>query len=462
MGGINHTRAFRLAFTGNLALDPYSPFVPHHLRAAVKQRERHFDAERTRKLFRSEVQPIADAWSALREQCNGRTDRRQAEATIADYIEQQVLPLVTDDDDDRDRLRWLPRDLRECRKSGVWGRCKHTGDTIIAWDAKCGDLHLCPDEAREEQKRLAEKYLPALTSLDAAGYKIQKLVISPPNVSVNDYQLDAFNCVTLAGAMQYLFRRFRDVAFRSIKNGERQFPIAGALGVLEAPLSAHGDWNVHLNVFVAIEPGKFFDWSAFREALGGWQLDIKTKQDMIEATTRRRLAAGDNLATLNDQDVFMQALLECIKYPVQTVAAKSGKHDGEWVDGVFVSTETNTPVAPPMTRWPPERFLEWYRAQKGFRRTRGYGKDVLFGIKAPVRDKIDLDQVEFFGQVRFVGKGYVVEMPLVDLIPGDNSPKGDAPADAQVGNRGPPGDRRPFVERVADEILDHDLTELGI
>lgn len=462
MGGHNHKRAFQLAFTGNLALDPYSPFIPHHLRAAVKQRERHFDTERRRELFRSEAQAITDAWQALQDQCAGRTDRRAAETTIADYIEQQVLPLVTDDDRDRDHLRWLPRDLRECRRTGVWGRCRCTGETVIAWDAKCGDLHLCPDEAREEQKRLAEKYLPALTRLDQAGYKIQKIVISPPNVSVNDYQLDAFNCVTLAGAMQYLFRRFRAVAFRNVKNGERQFPIAGALAVLEAPLSSHGDWNVHLNVFVAIEPGKFFDWSAFREALGGWQCDFKTKQDMIEATTRRRLVAGDNLATLTDDDVFMQALLECIKYPVQTVASKSSKHAGEWIDGVFVSRETNTPVAPPMTSWPPERFLEWYRAHKGFRRTRGYGKDVLFGIKAPARDKLDLDQVDFLGQVRFVGKGYIVEVPLVDLIPGDNSTNPERQIDVPEVGTGPPGHDPPFVERVADEILDQELTEAGL
>lgn len=453
-----------MAFTGDLALDPHSPFVPNFLRTAIKQRERHDEAFRVHEVFAHEKETFVRAFEALQEQCQSKATRREAEKAVARYIQDQVLPIVQPGDDDADRLHMLPRDLRDCRCTGPWGM-KPDGGQIIAWDAKCGELRLCPDEAREEQQRLAQKYVPQLLALDKAGYKIQKWVISPPNVSVNDYQLDGFECVTLASAQRYLFDRWRQVAMRSRKNGGQRFPIAGSLVVMESPLSSHGDWNVHLNVFVAIEPGQHCSWGDFREALGGWQCDFKTKDDMIAATRRRLEASGKDVPAMTDDDVFTQALLECVKYPVQTVAEKGSKHDGEWIDGVFTNAAGEA-VAPPMTKWPPERFLEWYRAQRGFRRTRGYGKGVLFAVRAPERETLNLDDVKWLGQVRLVGRGYIATLPHFDLIPGDKSPKSDESQSGQVDKTGPP-DRPPdrelsTFELARLEILDQELTEAGI
>lgn len=386
--------------------------------------------------------------------------RRDAEEQLAQYIR-----------DVYDSTGWQPikrgartllelaDDLDHCRRAGAVG-LKPDGGTMIAWEQKCGQVRLCPDESREETQRLSEFYMPAM--LDWVKAKPTRRIFYAVFTDHN------FRPGQLANGKDYLFTKFasfrthRDnacpVSFR--KNGygmydvirsrkqymEAPFKLEGALVIQEDPLSAHDDWNIHLNAFLLVDG----------------QFDYKTARDIWGGNVHFQELDKDPAA-------LRAALREAIKYSAQIVPEKS--------EGKRHQTD-----APAMTEWPHARWLEWWQSQQGFRRVRSFGalyalhgklwegmdtreridlcktaeidceaagkpwKDLSDEEKNPLRramvhgEKLDMSLVEWIGSVSQNADGSL----WVDLIPGNNfSPYSQfgrtTPWDSGRFSTGPPG-----------------------
>lgn len=338
--------------------------------------ERHQEIERFRDSVRvyqkrADIEGLRDELDA---EMPSRERRRHAEHELADYIE------ATQPD-----LAGVVEGMRNCRMSGCVG-LRLGGGHVVAWDSKCHDVRLCPDQAREETRRLAEKYAPAVQRWATAkpGRRVFYAVFTHGNYEPG----------RLRHGKAHLFRRWRRWldATRPVTDGDRRrwhygpkkrrcalFPgLAGALVTQEDPLSAAGDWNVHLNAILLVE-GEF-SFAAVREA---WGCNVHLQQ------------------VTPDAGGLARAVSELCKYAAAHVGSKSAaKH----ADGAS--------KAPPMTQWAGERWREWYDAQQKFRRTRSYG--ALYRVPAPESEP--LDGVEWVGVIRFCDSGRY----WVDLIPGDN------------------------------------------
>ncbi|OWP47354.1 hypothetical protein, partial [Pseudomonas nitroreducens] len=142
--------------------------------------------------------------------------------------------------------------------------------------------------------------------------------------------------------------------------------IAGVLAVQEDPLSALGTWNGHLNLIILVEGP--FDYAAFRAE---WGFNVEIKEIPLK-----------HLAS---------AFLEVCKYQAKAVSM-GDKKDGS--------------NQPGMVEWEPALWLEWWRANTGFRRTRSYG--VLFGVPKPIKP-LELQHKIWLGRVRWDGGSYRVE-----------------------------------------------------
>jgi len=403
--------------------NPHKTRLPHHVERYLKQEERRQQIENP--IIEVSEGAVDDIEAELEELNGSRSARRCAERELANYIDRVY------ESTGEPSLRNVAAALRSCRTCGVVGKRLDHGH-IVAWDEKCGMVRLCPDESREETLRIAERYVPEMLSwlTERCGpRRAQFAVFTMPNYPPGG----------LKKGKQEIFNAFR----RWLKEHPS---VKGALAVEEDPLSQHFDWNVHLNVLLLIEGS--FDWASARAAWGANVHFSKVRAD------------GKSL---------IRAILETIKYSAQIVPTKSAE-----------KAERHATEAPAMTEWPPGRFVEWWHAQEGFRRTRGYG--VLHAIerkrwerastserndflnaaglathlaesawtdlpektrarlrKAMVRGKpLDMDSIQWVGQIHFDGSIY-----WVDLIPADKSPKypGDMVGNSQASNfssRGPP------------------------
>lgn len=359
------------------------------------------------------------------------SERREAEHQIADYMREVASATGL-----LDLVQQAERH-DECRLHGAVG-LKPGGGTMIAWDSKCGSVRTCPDESREETQRLTEFYLPAM---------LDWVKTSPTHrIFYGVFTTHNYRAGGLAGGKRDLLEKFKawmnhqadacPVRFweqhgitHVVRSRKKKMPptfnIKGALVIQEDPLSAAGDWNVHLNVFLLVKGA--FD---FKQARQLWGANLHLQQ--IEGDAAKLRAS----------------LLEAIKYSAQFVPGKSSQKAAE-----------GSTAAPAMVEWPHWRFAEWWTAQKGFRRVRSYG--CLYALHGKrwdamdVRDRVDLCRiaeivdsgaagkvwkeieeeprnalreamvhgerldmslVEWIGSVSFQdGAGY-----SVDLIPGDN------------------------------------------
>jgi len=262
----------------------------------------------------------------------------------------------------------LPEKLRRARLSGQWGVRLETGLPVVFWDAKAGLSRLCPDDAREEAMRLRRRVEPAMRAAQLSGARLTYAVFTMPNAAPGK----------LRAGMDAIFQRFR----RLMRSGD--FPqIEGSLAVLEAPLGARRDWNVHLNV-IFVHRG-FVDWGKLRRAWH-WNVELRLLPSAPGA--------------------IGAALAELIKYVVAATLSKSQD-----------KADAGATRAPPMLDWESAELLEWLRAFHGFRRTRGYGS--LYGLKTP--DPDPLGPVVWLGSVSLQCGRYVRRAPLLDSIPEDKS-----------------------------------------
>ena len=390
--------------------------VPPHLRRVVSQLDRYFEAADSIRhpLPRHERARIeAEVYADLED----RAARRVAEQALADYIrnvaeaEPGAAHLYGLDE--------LAESLETCRTSGVAGQTVD-GALRIAWDHKCGQVRLCPDESRTETQRVAERYVTAMKRWHQerpGRRRIIYAVFTCPN----------FEPGRLAHGKRFTLARFRDwmrheyaacpVTWRTwaedngdgtrtirrapIRTRKRKIPalpaIKGAMVIQEDPLSARDDWNVHLNAFLLIE-GRF-DYAEAR-ALWGWNVEF------------RELDASEPGA-------LSRAALEAVKYSAQIVPTKSAEKRAR-----------HGSDAPAMVEWPAARWVEWWGAGKGFRRLRSYG--ALYRLEREEQtDEPAL--VRWLGRVSWDAGSY-----RVDLIPENNFyPSGlekwSSPAAARTG-----------------------------
>lgn len=326
----------------------------------------------------------------LESQSVGWTRRRAVKLALAEYMK---------------RVGWaLPHlgilesadALEHCRERGHVG-LSSDGGRVVAWENKCEQVRLCPDESRDETARLAERYVPALITWAAGkpGRRLQYAVLTAPNFAAGELsrgktlmfellQSRILKAKYRAAPLEWVMSRERGhlVSKRTRQRTMEKFPgIKGALVVQEDPLSASDDWNVHLNVIFAVDGP--IDWRELRQEWG-WGLHITELPRETKALT--------------------SAVLELAKYAAQAIPTKSEEKRAR--------RATDAPV---MTEWPPERFGEWFDAQQRFRRTRSYG--CFYGVSFEP-ETFAMDDIDWIGTVAWDGDAGAYR---VDLIPGNKS-----------------------------------------
>lgn len=316
---------------------------------------------------------VASAKTALEKMIPATAKRRQYELRLADMIQHHVLPRYGDMDK---TLEQLPRKLRECHDYGLVGLCPN-GDVKHHWPAKCHQSKLCAHEARTESMRLSDRYLEPLARYltDNPRAKLYYGVISPKNCALGD--LHAYK--------RALFKAFSALNRRDVTKN-----MTGAVVVEEDPLG-RGDqcWNVHLNVLAVVEG--HFDYGEYRRQFAAainhpdvdieW-IDEKKMRKKTERSMRRRAAqAGEPMRAPGRMEVIQFAFLELVKY---TTKIAGSDHDEtrtpgtKLVPGVAGTDPDGRLDARPMDQWEGATWYEWYRANRGFRRTRSYG--VLYRV----------------------------------------------------------------------------------
>jgi len=296
---------------------------------------------------------------------------------LADALEKRVLPICG--------AKWVHNyvdRLRRARWEGAYGYSIAKGKAVMFWDDKAGLSRLCPDDAREESQRLSRKVLGPLEALQGDGHALHYLVLTTPNAVAG----------TLRREMASICRRFRNSILRAKHaDGSLLFPeIKGALCVLEAPLGAQRDWNVHLNVILVVKG--YLDYEKLRRR---WHWNLHA----------RKLPQGPG--------VIRGALMELIKYAVAATVAKSAEKAAQESD----PDPGDRPPAPPMLEWNGDELLEWLKAMRGFRRSRTYG--CLFRLKRPPKE--DLGQIIWLGRVNYEGGRYRLASALLRSITEDKS-----------------------------------------
>ncbi len=259
--------------------------------------------------------------------------RRAAEQSLAIYIDHvassQLQPELYD----------LAQKLTDCRIAGAVGILPDARN-IIAWDNKCGQAKLCPDESRTEAKRLTSLYYPEIMHLKKSSpfHRVFYAVFTVPNYPRGE----------LLSGQKDIFDRFKTWS-------AGQDAVIGSLVIQESPLSKHDDWNVHLNVYL-ITHGAF----DYQQAAAKWGFNVEfiDENRMCEIASDRL-----EITNMSFTSALRYSLRESIKYCVQTVPEKSDQH--------FASGHSD---APAMTDWPHDVFWEWWSANKRFRRVRSYGR----------------------------------------------------------------------------------------
>jgi|GEM_PF-7059429 len=368
--------------------------LPNHLLNDLDYVEdaQHARAFRVENLL--QLKMVTEAKAILERSLPGASDRRRYELKLADMIQHKVLPLYGDIDPN---LKELPAKLRACRDSGLVGVTAQ-GHVKHRWPEKCNQSKLCAHEAREEGQRLAERYLKPVSNFlrDHRSAKLQYWVISPKNCEAGN----------LHQTKRDIMRIFSKLNRRKVARS-----VAGSIAVQEDPLGRNSDeWNVHLNVLAIIDGP--FHWKAYRREfmneLGHDRIQIefitehRMRQKSAAKSARRAKIAGVPSLPMTRYQVITDAFVELVKYVTKITGydhAKKALTDAVPVPGK--ATESLEPgvndravalpekqgqgrsdagrsEAAPMYAWSGERWFEWYKANRGFRRTRSYG--VLYRV----------------------------------------------------------------------------------
>lgn len=345
--------------------------APRFVRQAIKFIERKEQAAGA-STPREQYQLSLLVYDELIAKADAYKKRSSARKKLAGYMFDVVLP------EHYDLLIFLAaQKLLAARQTGTYGR-HEDGKLVTIWDDKSGLSKLDPDEAREESQRLAERYGSHMLLLAKQGRGLHYLVMTIPNVEPGG----------LAKAQRDIFRKW--VNFKRIQKNKHQVfsEIVGDIAILEAPLAADGRWNVHLNVMLITE---------------------QPYQDGLYEKIRREWKFNCHMRPVKgDPGEIARAFNELLKYSARTVPEKSND-----------KASRHKSDAPAMTEWPASRFVEWFEAQQGFKRTRTYG--CLYGKKVPKPEPRSLDDVTWLGGIVLAPDFFRAQVPLVNLIPGDKS-----------------------------------------
>lgn len=321
--------------------------LPDHLYLAAARQD---EAERWRADDNADHAYAEIATDEARAALEKYSSHRAIEKRVAEYLDRhRIYPS-------------LSRRLRSCRQSGTLGvRHKNDGSIkpVILWDKKCNLNRLCPDESREEQRRLDSRYRhPMLDWKNArpGRRQIQKGVLSPPNVPVESFSYDY---------KREVYRRLslwlKDDSQQSVK---------GCLATMEDPLSWRLDWNLHINIVLLVDG--FFDWKAANESYKKIFLDLFPGYEDSHFQCEFRALKNDELA---------DALREVIKYPAKLIPSTADQKKGD-------------SPAPALVEYPPERFSQWW--ESGFGQSRSSTR-TIGGRKVDVMYRPSLRRTRTYG-----------------------------------------------------------------
>jgi len=293
----------------------------------------------------------------------------------------------------------LSKRLREARHSFTWGinySAEWLGENHIEprlqWDSKAGLPKLCPDDARDDARRIWRIFSPRIWhEINVNGCELHYAVFSPPNwPRTEDMRAN------IDAGFAEIHDRVMYAGGKNWRNPKRRLAwLRGMLNVLEDPLSERGDWNGHFNGFLITEPRP--DYGELREVYGH-HLHIEP----VGTHGRPTLAE------------FESVFKELVKYPLQSIPAKS-------IDKADAG-ETRAPAA---TEYPFDAFDQWWQAHKGLRRVREYG--CLYYSKRRIREvaaeaeaagTAEPDELELDAGATWLGRGrcspslFSVEIPL--------------------------------------------------
>lgn len=319
--------------------NPQAKSVPHHIQASIDLINRYDQATKQKVINLLSQCELYEFEDRMNDIAGDYQKRRELENELADYIA-DVAAVAN-----RPDLFSISDRLANCRKTGTVG-VKPDGGHIIAWDAKCGLVRLCPDESREETQRIDKFYRPEILNFKTKTYshRLFYAVFTAENYAPGE----------LLKGKKELFEKYKEFIKQTNQDKDNK-KILSSLVIQEDPLSAGLDWNVHLNALLLVN-GEF-DYQAMRERWGGnvhFQ-EIKQENDKpLEKT-------------------ISNSIRELIKYSSLIVSEKSQAKAGDKQESLF-DDSPGFNGAPGMLDWPTERFLEWWDAQQGFRRTRSYGE----------------------------------------------------------------------------------------
>lgn len=340
------------------------------------------DEARTRQYKRSERQTVLGLFDELEQRGEGYLERARARDALARYLRDVVAPVYP----------WagyaaLAGALIEARQHGLWGIGEKVGDDgntltpglALEWTGRVGQVKLCPDDAREESCRVAALYEPRLAELLGDGCELRYCVFTFPNSPLGFLRADIYGIIEHF-KRAILFRCDDGRIAKKITDSGRTFAyIKGALATVEAPLSAHGDWNVHLNVVLVSSTRP--DYKALRDAWGeGIQAEFRTVPEGAERA----------------------ALRELVKYPLKAISLKSEQKAAAGSR------------APPVIEWPAEAFHEWWTAHKGFRRTRSWGVLYAGSLEEPRDRRVERYSIEWLGKVFLSPARFHAQRPMID------------------------------------------------
>lgn len=362
-----------------LANNPTASNLPYHLQSALGQIERYQSPVNLSAAVKGQFNQ-AFIEQEINNSFEGRTGRMEIRQRLAAYMERVYEHTGLKEYKERSI------DLFKARKTGVIGLVAD-GRHVVAWDEKVNCVRLCPDDAREDAKRLNRKYGLQIYKLLSSnrGWRLFYCVYTDKNSAPGE----------LLNGKRSIYKDF--AGLHRTKWGKAH--IMGTFATQEDPLSASDDWNIHINALHLVSGD--FDFKTLRQ-MWGRNVEIRQVQGSIEEIAK--------------------SLMEIIKYAAKHVGEKSedGKHT----------------TAPGMTDWSYERFHEWYYAGKRFRRSRSYGQ--LFRVKNQGQD-FDMDSIQWVGSARWMDNGYLVNLKHgigVDLIQADKSALPDSPLPFKSRNSG--------------------------
>lgn len=346
------------------------------------------DQTESAQVVRGWYQQALELADKVEERGKGYTKRARTRWAIANYLRTYVYPATFNAE-----YRELAQKLEDARPWAIYG-VDVDEKLVIEWAQRAGLVKLCPDDAREEGMRVGQIYEPRIRELQEQGYELHFAVFTLPNAArwhlgaCMDSIFDRLRC-TITHA------RVDGRIARNLSDAKRVFPdLVGALATLEAPLSARGDWNVHVNVLMVFKGRP--DYGALRDA---WGANVEF----------RWVPTGAGGA----------AIRELVKYTLKATSEKS-------ID------KRRATEAPPLIEWPPDAFDEWWRAHKGFRRTRSWGLLYSGKIEKPARDPER--PIDWIGKIKNTPSRFVVSRPMPDTRAWDLRQRAPSRVDSILGN----------------------------